>query len=95
MKEKIILWFLAGLKKDSFRRRIVFWEIRRRIKKMKSWKTTTGGIGMIFGGLSLLAKAIVDGDYSQLNSVFVAVSGGIGLLLARDNDKSSEDVDIK
>ena len=62
---------------------------------MKSWKTTTAGIGAILGSLSLIAKSIHDGDYSQFGVAITGIMSGVGLLLARDNDKSSENVGTK
>lgn len=62
---------------------------------MKSWKTTTAGVSGILTGLGMIAKAIHDGDYSQFGTAITAIIGGVGLLFARDFDKSSEDMGIK
>lgn len=95
MKEKILIWMLKGLTKDTIRRRLIFWKIKSEVRKMKSWKTTTAGIGAILSALSLIAKSIHDGDYSQFGVAITGVLSGIGLLMARDNDKSSEDIGVK
>lgn len=62
---------------------------------MKSWKTTTAGVGGILTGLGMIAKALHDGDYSQFGTAIAAVLTGVGLMFARDSDKSSEDMGIK
>ncbi len=62
---------------------------------MNSWNTTVAGVSAIavavFGALQLL----VDGDVAtnpDYNAVVAAVVAGIGLTMARDNSKRSEDV---
>lgn len=61
---------------------------------MKSWKTTSAGILMICAALTHLAFAIINKTVSEgeVMGVCTAVVGGLGLIVARDNDKSSEDV---
>lgn len=65
---------------------------------MKSWKTTAAGIGAIFTALGSALTAYFDGnpmtqpDYAAL---VAAVIAGVGLIAARDNDVSSEDVGAK
>lgn len=95
LKEKIAIWFLKGLREDTFRRRIIFYKLKKEIKKMKSWKTTTSGIGGILTGLGMIAKALHDGDYSQFGAAISTIVIGIGLICARDFDKSSEQMGIK
>lgn len=54
----------------------------------KNWKTSTGGLAAILGGLAGLLKGIVDGDLS-MESVSILVStigAGFGLLKAKDHD---------
>jgi len=65
---------------------------------MRSWKTTATGLLAIVIAVATALKALWDNDPSTTpdwNAVAVAIMAGIGLLLARDNDKSSEDVGIK
>ena len=63
---------------------------------MKSWKTTLCGIlGVVAAGITMVAQPILDGDPSTLPQwgVFgTTVAAAVGLLFARDNDRSSEDV---
>lgn len=64
---------------------------------MKSWKTTSAGILMIAGaivraGFAWKAKSLSE---EAVMTILTTLVGGIGLILARDNDKSSEDVGAK
>lgn len=62
---------------------------------MNSWKTTVAGIGLILTALGIVAAGLGgDGsiDFGEAGAAFMA---GIGLLLARDNDKSSESAGAK
>lgn len=62
----------------------------------KSWKTTLSGVGVILAALGAGIKAIVANDLPTAITVIIGgVSGGIGLIKARDDDKSSEDVGAK
>lgn len=64
----------------------------------KSWKTTVAGIGTILGAIGYALAAQFDTDPTTLpnwGGVIVAITSGVGLLFARDNDKSSEDVGAK
>lgn len=64
--------------------------------KQKSWKTTLSGVGVILTALGVGIKFIVAGDFgSAVTAIVGGISGGIGLIAARDNDKSSEDVGAK
>lgn len=60
----------------------------------KSWKTTTAGILSIAGGLFTLYNAWHSKALNQesLLASLTAILSGVGLLFARDNDKTSEDV---
>jgi hypothetical protein len=64
-----------------------------------SWKTTLCGIlGVFAAAITLVAQPLLDGDPSTVpnwGALGVAVTTALGLLLARDNDRSSEDVGIK
>ncbi|HOR26868.1 MAG TPA: hypothetical protein PLG73_02470 [Candidatus Sumerlaeota bacterium] len=65
---------------------------------MKSLKTTVLGICTILAALALAGKALLDGDPStapDIEALSVAITSGIGLIVARDNDKSSERVGAK
>lgn len=57
--------------------------------KTKNWKTTLGGVAMILSGLALLGKMLADGTpltVETLSPVGIALSGGLGLLKAKDHD---------
>jgi hypothetical protein len=96
LKGRLTVWFANGLTKDTWRRRILARIIVREANKMgKSWKTSAAGIGAILSALGLLAKALSDGDMAQVGVAITGIITGIGLLMARDNDKSSEDVGTK
>ena len=65
---------------------------------MKSWKTTTAGIGAILVAVGSALSSMFDNDPATVadwGAVVAAVIAGIGLLAARDNDKSSQDVGIR
>ena len=63
--------------------------------KTSSWKTTAAGLSAIIasvaGALNLLfdANPNTNPDWTAL---IAAITAGVGLIAARDNDKSSEDV---
>mgnify|MGYP003658625948 CR=1 FL=1 len=61
-----------------------------------SWKTTLSGImGIIVAGWQLIGAPILDSDPTTVAnfSAFIPVLlVGLGLVAARDNDKSSEQV---
>jgi hypothetical protein len=62
---------------------------------MKSTRTTIAGIATILSAILIALAAMFDSNPATVADwgvVFAGVSTGIGLLLARDNDKSSEDV---
>lgn len=77
--------------------------VRTMIAKLneRSWKTTAGGIGGILAGLGIIANAIASKTpvdwVATIGAAFAAISAGVGLLMARDNDKTSADVgaDVK
>lgn len=63
-----------------------------------SWKTNVAGIATIVGAICAALKAQFDNDPSTVADwplVVAAVTGGIGLLFARDNNVTSEDVGAK
>lgn len=65
---------------------------------MTSWKTTTTGVLAIISALVGAAQVLLDGnpatnpDYAVL---VPAILAGIGLITARDNNVTSEDVGAK
>jgi len=71
-----------------------------KIKHMKntSWKTTGSGIAAIIAAVASAAQLLLDGN-TMTNpdwaGTIAAVTAGFGLIFARDNDKSSEDVNNK
>lgn len=64
----------------------------------KSWKTSTAGIAAIVVAVASCVQALFDGDPMTVPNYEVAIAAvisGLGLLFARDNDKSSETVGAK
>jgi len=62
---------------------------------MKSWKTTLAGIAATIAAIALAISHQFDADPTTVadwGAVFTVVAAGVGLLFARDNDKSSEKV---
>lgn len=65
---------------------------------MRSWRTTVLGVISILVALLEAVRDLVDLDTAtnpDWNLVFLAIATGIGLIWARDNDKSSETVGAK
>jgi len=61
--------------------------------KNASWKTTTAGVAAIVVALATAVGALFDADPTTLpdwGAVAAAVMAGVGLIVARDNDVSSE-----
>jgi len=68
------------------------------VKLNRSWRTSSAGIGAILIGLGGLASDYgANGHISipALTAAFGSIITGIGLMLARDNNKSSVDVGIQ
>jgi hypothetical protein len=64
----------------------------------KSWKTSAAGIGAILVALGSALSATFDADpvtVPDWGALVAAIIAGVGLLAARDNDKSSEEVGAK
>ncbi len=62
---------------------------------MQSWKTTLAGIAAIVAAVATAVSAHFDNDPATLpdwTMVIAVITAGVGLVLARDNDKSSEQV---
>ena len=60
----------------------------------RSWKTTTAGIAVIITVIGQVITLLTDGDpltNPDWNTVMTQLIPGIGLLVCRDFDKSSED----
>ena len=65
---------------------------------MKSWKTTVMGVCAILTALAGAVSLLADGDPAtspDWTAVCAAVAAGIGLIAARDNRVTSEDVGAK
>jgi len=62
---------------------------------MKSWKTTVAGIAGVIAAIASAVQAQLDGNPATVPDwgvVIALLASGLGLLLARDNDKTSEQV---
>lgn len=60
---------------------------------MTSWKTTMAGVLSIVVAVGSAAVAwLKTGTFPDLGAVIAAVTAGVGLIVARDNDKTSEQV---
>ena len=60
---------------------------------MKSWKTTAAGIAAIVAAIALAILHQFDSDPATIadwSAVITALTAGVGLVLARDNDTTSE-----
>ena len=66
---------------------------------MKSWKTTTCGIlAAVAAGITLVAVPLLDEDPATVanwGAFGATLAVAIGLLMARDNNKTSEDAGAK
>ena len=62
-------------------------------RALTNWKTTSVGVLSIVGGITRLIFAVKAGNISEeaIMTTATAILTGLGLLLARDADKSSED----
>lgn len=66
-----------------------------------SWRTTGAGVAALLTGLGVLGKVLNDfllGEpisFDQVSIALTAIGTGIGLICARDNNRSSEDVGAK
>lgn len=61
---------------------------------MGSWKTTTTGILMILGALLTIANSLLQTGQlpDGMPLVIATIMGGVGLIKARDDSVTSEDV---
>jgi len=65
---------------------------------MTSWKTTAAGIGAILTAAGMALSAHFDGDSTTVadwGAVLAALIIGVGLIVARDNDVTSEEAKAK
>lgn len=65
---------------------------------MKSWKTTLAGVGMILAAIVFVIANLSGHDITgpgDWAGAIAALTGGVGLITARDNDKSSEKAGAK
>ncbi len=66
--------------------------------KNKNWKTSGAGIAAILVAAGAALTALTDGDPAttiDIASLAAAIIAGVGLIFARDGDKSSESVGAK
>ena len=99
VKNKLITWLIEGaVSGPGLRRKLVFWKINKEVNSMKlkgSWKTTLAGVATILGAVGAALKALTDNDPAtgiNLEATLMAITAGIGLITARDNGVSSEQV---
>jgi len=65
---------------------------------MKNTKTTLAGIGAILVAVGGALKAIFDGDPTtsvEPTATIAAISAGIGLIMAKDAEKTSAPIEPK
>lgn len=63
-----------------------------------SWKTTGAGIGAILIAIGSAIAAVTDSDPAttiDIGAMSAALVAGLGLIFARDNDKSSKSLKVK
>ncbi len=64
----------------------------------RSWKTTGSGIAAILVAVGSAVAALTDNDpttTADWGALSAALVAGIGLIFARDNDKSSKTLKVK
>ena len=62
---------------------------------LKSWKTTCAGLAAILTALANILQSIATGTSCDYQMAITGMLAGFGLLFARDNNKTSEDVGAK
>lgn len=65
---------------------------------MKSWRTTVAGLGTVMVAIGGALNAMFDGNAAtnpDWTATIAAITAALGLLFARDNKVSSEDVGAK
>ena len=63
--------------------------------RQTSWKTSAAGIAAILSALAAICTGVSKNDMSITIGGVSSLVAGIGLLHARDNDKTSEEVGAK
>lgn len=60
---------------------------------LTNWKTSLGGVAAILSALTILIQGLAEGGFGgvEWEAMFAALTAGIGLLAARDWDKTSEE----
>ncbi len=53
---------------------------------MKNWKTTLGGVAAVLGALTEIAHAFATGTAPNWEADFTAISAGVGLVFAKDEN---------
>lgn len=64
----------------------------------KSWKTTTSGIAAIIAAVAGAVQLYLDGNPAtnpDFPTVIAAITAGVGLITARDNNVTSEEAKAK
>jgi hypothetical protein len=65
---------------------------------MKNTKTTLAGVGAILVAVGGALKALFDGDPTtnlDITTTIAAVTAGLGLIMAKDADKTAAAIDPK
>lgn len=62
---------------------------------MKSWKTTFTGVLTIVIAAGTAAKLLLAGGQPDWTSTIAAVTAGLGLICARDNNVTSQQLGLK
>ena len=65
---------------------------------MKNTKTTLAGVGAILVAVGGALKALFDGDPAtnlDITTTIAAVTAGLGLIMAKDADKTAAAIDPK
>jgi uncharacterized membrane protein HdeD (DUF308 family) len=63
--------------------------------KSASWKTTAGGVVSVLLAVLNIADGLINGTPINWTVSIAAISAGLSLIFARDNDKTSEQVKAK
>jgi hypothetical protein len=63
----------------------------------KNGNTTIAGVGLILGAITLAIECYTSKEWTaeKIGIIFTGITGGIGLMVSRDGNKSSEDVGAK
>ena len=60
-----------------------------------SWKTTVGGVVSVLLAVLNIADGLINGTPINWTVSIAAITTGLGLIFARDNNKTSEQVKAK